>query len=99
MNAAILDELIHLYEENMDTLYGSDHDEIFKWRALKTFQREWFRNDHPDFASRFNAATKDFSVLIEQPYASPERRREALRKGFCRSGAPVLRCSLCRGPR
>lgn len=57
MNAAILDELIHLYEENIDTLYGSEHDEIFKWRALKTFQREWFRNDHPDFASRFNAAT------------------------------------------
>lgn len=28
MNAAILDELIHLYEENMDTLYGSEHDEI-----------------------------------------------------------------------
>ena len=26
MNAAILDELIHLYEENMDTLYGSEHD-------------------------------------------------------------------------
>lgn len=29
MNAAILDELIHLYEENIDTLYGSEHDEIF----------------------------------------------------------------------
>ena len=55
MNAAILDELIHLYEENMDTLYGSEHDKIFKWRALKTFQREWFRNDHPDFASRFRS--------------------------------------------
>lgn len=71
MNAAILDELIHLYEENMDTLYGSEHDEIFKWRALKTFQREWFRNDHPDFASRFNAATKDFSVLIDNSRMHP----------------------------
>lgn len=71
MNAAILDELIHLYEENMDTLYGSEHDEIFKWRALKTFQREWLRNDHLDFASRFNAATKDFSVLIDNSRMHP----------------------------
>ena len=28
MNAAILDELIHLYEENIDTLYGSDSETI-----------------------------------------------------------------------
>lgn len=71
MNAAILDELIQRYEENMDVLYGSEHDEIFKWRALKTFQREWFRNDHPNFISRFSAATKDFSVLIDNSRMHP----------------------------
>ena len=88
MNAAILDELIHLYEENIDTLYGSEHDEIFKWRALKTFQREWFRNDHPDFASRFNAATKDFSVLIDNSRMHP---RNAVVKLYEKDSAEVER--------
>ena len=33
MNAAILDELIHLYEENIDTLYGREHGVMGTWRA------------------------------------------------------------------
>ncbi len=72
MNAAILGELIHRYEENMDALYGGEHDEIFKWSALKAFQRELFRNDYPDFVFRFNAATRDFSVLIDNNRMYPQ---------------------------
>lgn len=37
MDKAILDKLIQCYETDMDELYGCEHDEIFKWRALKTF--------------------------------------------------------------
>ena len=71
MDKAILDKLIQCYETDMDELYGGEHDEIFKWRALKTFQAEWFRADHPDFLSRFNAATRDFSVLIDNSRMHP----------------------------
>lgn len=62
MNKITLDELFNRYEENIDMLYDAEHDEIFKWRALKTFQKEWFSLEYTDFLSRFNAATKDFSV-------------------------------------
>lgn len=60
MNKITLDELFNRYEENIDMLYDAEHDEIFKWRALKTFQKEWFSLEYTDFLSRFNAATKDF---------------------------------------
>ncbi len=91
MNTAILDKLIQRYEENMDVLYGSEHDEIFKWRVLKTFQREWFRNDHPDFVSRFNAATRDFSVLIDNSRMHP---RNAVVK-FCEKDSAEVERLFC----
>ena len=43
---------------------------FFKWRALKTFQREWFRNDHPDFASA-SMRHKGLSVLIDNSRMHP----------------------------
>ena len=71
MNKITLDELLNRYEENIDALYDAKHDEIFKWRALKTFQNEWFSSEHTDFLSRFNAATKDFSVFIDNSRMHP----------------------------
>lgn len=71
MNKITLDELLNRYEENIDALYDAKHDEIFKWRALKTFQKEWFSSEHTDFLSRFNAATKDFSVFIDNSRMHP----------------------------
>ena len=71
MNKTTLDELLNRYEENIDKLYDADNDEIFKWRALKTFQIEWFSSEHTDFLSRFNAATKDFSVFIDNSRMHP----------------------------
>ena len=91
MDKAILDKLIQCYETDMDELYGGEHDEIFKWRALKTFQAEWFRADHPDFLSRFNAATRDFSVLIDNSRMHPrsgvaklwEKNPDEVERLFC----------------
>ena len=71
MNKTTLDELLNRYEENIDKLYDADNDEIFKWRALNTFQKEWFSLEHIDFLSRFNAATKDFSVFIDNSRMHP----------------------------
>ena len=71
MNIATLDKLIDRYEANLDMLYGDKHDELFKWRALKTFQREWFSEKHTDFLTRFNAATKDFSIFIDNSRMHP----------------------------
>lgn len=71
MNTNTIDELLDRYEANIDMLYDNEHDEIFKWRALKTFQREWFSPEHSDFISRFNAATKDFSIFIDNSRMHP----------------------------
>lgn len=71
MNTATLDELLNRYEANMDVLYGPKHFELFKWRSLKTFQREWFSEKHADFPTRFNAATKDFGIMIDNSRMHP----------------------------
>lgn len=91
MNKNTLDKLIDRYEANIDVLYGEKHNELFKWRALKTFQNEWFSNDHVDFISRFNAATKDFSVFIDNSRMHPrngvtelyEREPHEVERLFC----------------
>ena len=41
MNLDNLHELINRYEQNIDILHGEEHDELFKWRAVKTWQEEW----------------------------------------------------------
>lgn len=71
MNTETLDALLDRYEANLDMLYDDENNELFKWRALKTFQREWFSAQHTDFLTRFNAATKDFSVLIDNSRMHP----------------------------
>lgn len=71
MNTTTLDELIDRYEANLDMLYGDKNDELFKWRALKTFQKEWFSEKHTDFLTRFNAATKGFSIFIDNSRMHP----------------------------
>jgi hypothetical protein len=71
MNETNLDKLIDRYEENLDFLYNDENNEIFKWKAMNTFQKEWFSGQYPDFISRFNAATRDFSVLIDNSHMHP----------------------------
>lgn len=73
MNMENLHELINRYEENMDLFYNDDHDELFKWEALKTWQEEWKKPEgsFSDFAERFKAATKDFAILIDGQIMHP----------------------------
>lgn len=73
MNTEILDILCGKYESKMPILYGEQHGELFKWRALKTFQQEWFTpaDKYQDFISRFNAATRDFSIFIDNSRMHP----------------------------
>ena len=73
MNLDILHRLIDRYEDRMDQLYNADNDELFKWRATKTWQREWNKpeNAFASFESRFKAATKDFNVFIDGKIMHP----------------------------
>lgn len=73
MNYEILNELIDRYESNLDLLYNEEHDELFKWKAIKTFRAEWFRpeGDFSSFADRFTAAKRDFSLLIDNSQMHP----------------------------
>ena len=70
MNKENLHELINRYEEKMDLFYDSEHDELFKWQASKTWQEEWNKGAG-SFAQRFNAARKDFYVLIDGSVMHP----------------------------
>ena len=77
MNMENLHELLNRYEANMDLFYKNDHkddhDELFKWEALKTWQEEWKKPEgsFSDFAERFKAATKDFAILIDGQIMHP----------------------------
>lgn len=73
MNTDNLHELIDRYESNLEMLYGSVHDELFKWRALKTWQEQWFKPaDHfASFSERFQAAKKDFDLLTDNSRMHP----------------------------
>lgn len=60
MNTDNLHELINRYEEHIDTIYNEEHDELFKWKAMKVWRDEWFKPDDAfaSFADRFSAAKK-----------------------------------------
>ena len=73
MNNDNLHELIERYESKLDKLYGEEHDELFKWRAMKTWRDAWFKPEgsFPSFAERFTAAKKDFSLFIDNSRMHP----------------------------
>ena len=73
MNLDNLHELINRYEENLSTIYNSEHDELFKWRAMKTWQEEWFRpaDAFASFADRFTAAKRDFLLFTDNSRMHP----------------------------
>ena len=62
MNTDNLHELIDRYESKIDKIYNAENDELFKWRAMKTWREEWFKpeSSFPSFADRFTAAKKTF---------------------------------------
>lgn len=73
MNNNNLHELINRYESNIDMLYNDEHDELFKWRALKTWQEEWNKPSSvfESFSERFNAAKKNFDLFIDNSRMHP----------------------------
>lgn len=73
MNKDNLHQLINEYEDNIEKIYGKEHDELFKWRAMKVWRDEWFKPDEAfsSFAERFNAARKEFSLFIDNSRMHP----------------------------
>lgn len=73
MNTDNLHELIKRYEDNFDMLNGNEHNELFKWKAMKTWREEWFKPDSAfsTFADRFNEARKDFLIFIDNKRIHP----------------------------
>ena len=73
MNKHHLNELINRYEDNIDMLWDTGHDELFKWKAMKTWRDEWFKpaDAFASFADRFNAARRDFSLFIDNSRMHP----------------------------
>lgn len=73
MNNDNLKEIIKNYEEKLDLIYNSDHDELFKWRAVQHFRTVWYapENETLPFAQRFNLAKKVCSVLLDNSRMAP----------------------------
>lgn len=73
MNLENLKTLIKCYEDNLDLIYNSEHNELFKWRAVQHFRDVWFapENEGLNFAQRFNKAKKESSILIDNSRVSP----------------------------
>lgn len=73
MNKENLHELINRYEDNIGLIYGDEHDELFKWRAMKVWRDEWFKPDtaFTSFSDRFSAAKKEFSLFIDNSRMHP----------------------------
>ena len=73
MNYDNLHELINRYGAKIDLLYNEENDELFKWKALKCWQDEWFKPQDAfiDFANRFYAARKEFSLFIDNSRMHP----------------------------
>ena len=74
MNLDNLHELISRYEAKMPLLYEeTTHDELFKWRAMKTWRENWFRpaDAFGSFADRFNASRKEFSLIVDNSRVHP----------------------------
>lgn len=73
MNLDNLHELINRYEEDIDNIYGEEHYELFKWEAMKVWRDEWFKpeDSFENFAERFNAARRSFSLFIDNSRMHP----------------------------
>jgi len=73
MNNQNLHELIERYEQNFEFVNNSEHDEIFKWRAVKLFRDSWFAADasQKSFAEMFNDARRGSAYIIDNSQVSP----------------------------
>ena len=73
MNTENLHELIQRYEDGLDWIYGTKCYELFKWRAMATWRREWFKPEgaFATFGERFTAAKKDLGWFMDNSRMHP----------------------------
>lgn len=73
MNTDNLKMLIQRYEDNLDLIYNSEHNELFKWKAVQYFRSVWYapENERLCFSQRFSKAAKESSVLLDNSHVSP----------------------------
>ena len=72
MNYDNLHELIDRYENKINLLYGTEHYELFKWEAFKTWRGAWFRpEDFCSFGDRFSAARKGLGWFMDNSRMQP----------------------------
>lgn len=73
MNYENLHEIINRYEQNLAFVNSAEHDEIYKWRAVKCFRDAWFsdENKDKDFATTFKAAKKESYNIIDNGQVTP----------------------------
>ncbi len=70
MDTDNLDKIISNYIEDIPTAYGAEHDELFKWRAVKHFQDNWNPNAE-DFVEMLKEATSETSIFINNSIVQP----------------------------
>ena len=93
MNKENLHEIISRYEAQYDVINNKEHEEIFKWKAVECFQREWFSPDNEGlpFSVLFSKAKRETSVLIDNSTVSPangivkmaEQEQDEVKRLFC----------------
>ena len=73
MNYDNLSYIINIYKDDFEHINNPEHDEIFKWRAVKHFQNVWFSEDAHlrPFADLFKDAKKECNVLLDGARISP----------------------------
>jgi hypothetical protein len=92
MNKKNIDDLIKRYDQEYYMINDSEHEERFKWEAMKGFRDVWFSEEAKNlpFAEKFDRAMKKSSVMINNSTTSPttgiikmaEQRPEEIEKLF-----------------
>lgn len=80
MNTDNLHELINRYEEHMDRLYDEEHNELYKWKAVKSWQDAWNRpaGSLSSFGEKFACARQGFSTIMDNSRMHPSTGVEKL---------------------
>lgn len=73
MNNKNLEAIINQYENNYTLINNAQHNEIFKWKALKQFNSVWYSEEAKSmpFSKMFAEAKKDCLIFIDNNQISP----------------------------
>ena len=70
MSKENLNKIINNYIKDIPKIYNEEHDELFKWRAVKHFQDNW-NIDADDFAKMLKEAMSETSIFINNATVQP----------------------------